>query len=125
MVLAGFGLSISEEKLRQMCDCTIFGTEALQAVEAARQLGFVETSKTNLTLLQLHSLVETSINPIVYVELMPIDQIWGIHALVVEKINSNFVTVLDPLKGERSINKAVFEAAYRLTKGLTIIVSSL
>jgi ABC-type bacteriocin/lantibiotic exporter with double-glycine peptidase domain len=40
MVLAGLGVDRAEAVLRQMCDCTMLGTDALNVVDAARQLGF-------------------------------------------------------------------------------------
>jgi hypothetical protein len=38
MVLASYGRELSEAALRVLCDCTPFGTEALKAVHAVRQL---------------------------------------------------------------------------------------
>ena len=49
MVLAGFGRALSEAALRAFCDCTRFGTEALNAVDAVRQLGFTDTGKHTLS----------------------------------------------------------------------------
>lgn len=36
MVLSSFDTEISEAELRELCDCTFLGTEALKAVDAAR-----------------------------------------------------------------------------------------
>ncbi|WP_265579896.1 cysteine peptidase family C39 domain-containing protein [Vasconcelosia minhoensis] len=123
MVLAEAGTVISESELRRLCDCTIFGTEALQAVEAARQVGFVKARKANLTMVQLDDLVAQGLYPIVYVGLMPIDRVRGIHSLVVGETDENDVTVLDPLVGKRQVNRSHFEAAFRLTNGLTIMIA--
>ncbi|MBD2772913.1 cysteine peptidase family C39 domain-containing protein [Iningainema tapete] len=40
MMLSAFEVDISEAQLRELCDCTPFGTEALKAVDAVRELGF-------------------------------------------------------------------------------------
>ena len=40
MVLSGFGLDLSEAELGARCDCTVFGTDAFQTVNALRELGF-------------------------------------------------------------------------------------
>jgi hypothetical protein len=40
IVLAHLGLTLTETELRTLCDCTPFGTDALKAVDAVRQLGF-------------------------------------------------------------------------------------
>ncbi|WP_233787241.1 hypothetical protein [Dulcicalothrix desertica] len=38
MVLSVFEVDMSEAELRQLCDSTPFGTEALKAVDAVRNL---------------------------------------------------------------------------------------
>ena len=101
MVLAGLGLSISEKELRIKCDCTIFGTSALQAVEAMRQLGFVETCKASLSLAQLDRLLAQKVYPIVYLQMMPIDHIRMLHASVLVDMDDETTTILDPALGER------------------------
>lgn len=45
MVLLTMGTDISEAELRERCDCTIFGTTALLAVDALRALGFTHSRK--------------------------------------------------------------------------------
>src|SRR5215831_13205006 len=83
MALASFGLSLTEPELREMCDCTIFGTEAMRAVDAARQLGFANSVKHNLQFTELKTLVEDGHFPIAYVNLEPIDGFDDEHALLV------------------------------------------
>lgn len=48
-LLSRFGLELTEAELRTLCDCTPLGTEALKAVNAARQLGWTKTVKLTLT----------------------------------------------------------------------------
>jgi ABC-type bacteriocin/lantibiotic exporter with double-glycine peptidase domain len=122
MVLAGFGIQYSEAELCRICDCTMFGTEAFQAVEAARSLGFLKTSKYNLTLKDLTILLLDEHYPIVYIELQPIDQTFGTHAMVILSIDEMTVHVLDPMAGERALTRTAFEMGWALTKGLTIVV---
>jgi Peptidase C39 family len=50
MVLSAFEVDMSEDELRHLCDCTPFGTEALKAVDAVRNLGFSRTTKCTLTI---------------------------------------------------------------------------
>lgn len=73
MVLSSLGFDVSEADLRHLCDCTPFGTDALKAVGAARQLGFAGTSKHNLSPTELEGLLRDGHHPIVFVDLMPID----------------------------------------------------
>ncbi len=122
MVLASYGLDISEAELRELCDCTFFGTDALAAVNAARQLGFLQTIKTNLTMAELKDLTVDQQWALVYVSMRPLEGSQGIHALVVLDISDTAVVVLDPAKGERIIPRAVFEFAWKLQLGLTILI---
>jgi hypothetical protein len=72
MVLSSFGVDLPESQLRALCDSTILGTDALKAVDAARQLGFTNSAKYTLTLDELKNLVAAGHYPIVFVSLFPI-----------------------------------------------------
>ena len=50
MVFAAFGVDVSEADLRAACDCTLAGTDSLQAVDAARSYGFKQSAKYTFTL---------------------------------------------------------------------------
>lgn len=120
-------MDIPENELRQLTDCTPFGTDAFKLVEAARMLGFASTSKHTLTSVdELSRLVDGGFFPIVYVDLWPIRG--GLsgqyHSLVVEAVSQERVLVLDPLIGERSIPAEDFEVAWEDMHRLTIVVSS-
>lgn len=122
MVLAGLGIERSESELRALCDCTPFGTEALNAVNTARQLGFLGTSKHTLSPDELETQVRQGLYPIVFVNTLPIDGLPGGHALVVIAIDPAWVSVYDPLHGERDLSRATFESAWAMMHGLTILV---
>jgi hypothetical protein len=122
MVFSGFGLDISEADLRYLCDCTFLGTDALKAVDAARQLGFAATSKHNLSPADLEDVLTDGDYPIVYVDLRPIAPVGGQHALVVIEMDANFISVLDPLSGERLLPRGDFLLAWNWQRNLTIIV---
>lgn len=122
MVLAAFGVDVSEADLRAACDCTLAGTDSLQAVDAARAYGFKHSARYTLTLEELTALVEGGGYPIVYVSLKPIDGVRDTHALVVTEIGEQNVTVYDPLQGERILPRQTFSTAWALRHNLTIIV---
>ena len=124
MVLLGFGQDVPEAELRHLCDCTFVGTEALKAVDAARQLGFPGTTKHNLTLKELATILTDGFFPIVYVEMSPINGMYEPHAFVVTGVNDFSVEVLDPAMGEDILPHSVFEAAWTLRRRLTIIVKT-
>ena len=122
MVFAGLGIDISEAELREACDCTLAGTDSLQAVDAARSYGFKQSARYTLTLEEITTLVEGGNYPIVYVSLKPIDGVRDTHALIVINVDEQNVTVYDPLQGERVLSKQTFSTAWALRHNLTIIV---
>jgi len=124
MVFAAFGIDASEDELRVACDCTLVGTNSLQAVDAARSYGFEQSARYTLTLEELSTLVEGGNYPIVYVSLRPIDGVRDTHALVVTSISEQDVTVHDPLQGERILSKQTFSTAWALRHNLTIIIQT-
>ncbi len=123
MVFGSFGVDIAESELCARCDTIPFyGTEALRAVEVARQLGFTRTAKHTLTLAELQTLVAAGLSPIVFVDLTPLDGVEAIHALVVIAFAEQAVTVLDPLVGARTLPLQSFNTAWALRHKLAIIV---
>ncbi len=101
---------------------TMSGTDALKAVDAARQLGFPGTGKHNLSLDELRALVDHGHFPIVYVNLYPIDGSYERHALVVVEISDEAATVFDPMRGECCLQIETFSAAWRIQRNLTILI---
>lgn len=123
MVLSGFGLDLTEERLRELCDCSpLFGTEAMGAVEAARGLGFAGTAKYTLRYEELRSLVEGDRHPIAYLSLEAIGGTEESHAVVVIEADDQAVTVYDPLHGERRISLQSFTTAWAARRNLVILV---
>jgi ABC-type bacteriocin/lantibiotic exporter with double-glycine peptidase domain len=122
MVLASCGRELSEAALRVLCDCTPFGTEALKAVHAVRQLGFPDTGKHTLSLDELAVQVRQGLFPMVFVNTLPIDGITSGHALVVVGIEQTGVAVYDPLHGERHLPHATFTNAWAMMHTLTILI---
>lgn len=123
MVLAGLGLDLTEERLRELCDCgPLFGTEALRAVEAARGLGFAGTAKYTLRYDELRGLVEGGRFPVAYVSLEAIGGTEESHAVVVVEADDEAVTVYDPLHGERRLSRQSFATGWAARRNLIIIV---
>lgn len=122
MVMLSFGVGIPESELRARCDSTILGTNALKAVDAARQLGFTGSAKYTLTLEELKELVAAGQYPIAFVSLLPIDARDDIHALIVTGLTSQDVLVLDPLAGERAIPLQTFSAAWGMRHHLALLI---
>ena len=123
MVLAGFGLDLTEERLRELCDCSpLFGTEALRAVEAARGLGFAGTAKYTLRYDELRGLVEGGRYPVAYLSLEAIGGTEESHAVVVVEADNEAITVYDPLHGERRLSRQSFATGWAARHNLVILV---
>jgi len=122
MVLLSLGADFPESQLREDCDCTLLGTDALKAVDAARKLGFARSGKHTLTLDELKSAVASGLNPIVFVSLLPIDARKDIHAVVVVDFIEKSALVLDPLFGERLLPIEAFNSAWAIGHNLAIII---
>ncbi len=121
MLFAGFGITVSEDELRELCDCTFLGTEAFQAVEVARRFGFLNSAKHTLTIHEVETLVARENYPIVYLNLAPIDDIQQRHAVVVVAVTAFSIAVLDPAVGERLIPRGVFLVAWKMRQNLAIM----
>jgi ABC-type bacteriocin/lantibiotic exporter with double-glycine peptidase domain len=123
MVLAGFGLDLTEVRLRELCDCSpIFGTNAMSAVEAARGLGFSSTAKYTLGYEELCSLVEGGKYPIAYLSMEAIGGTEESHTVVVIEADGETVTFYDPLHGERRISRQSFTTGWAARRNLVILV---
>ena len=123
MVLSGLGLDLTEERLREMCDCSpLFGTEALRAVDAARRLGFGGTAKYTLRYDELRGLVEGGRYPVAYISLEAIAGTEESHAVVVVEASDEAVTVYDPLHGERRLSRQSFTTSWASRHNLVILV---
>ena len=121
-MFSSFGVDLPEADLRALCDCTIFGTDAPKAVEAARQLGFTNTIKTNLSLDELKTAAAGQQYPIVFVNLRPIAGHKGTHALVVLDVSDQYLTVFDPDQGELQLPRNAFSIAWEMQRNLAILI---
>ena len=122
MVMLGFGVDVPESRLRELCDATMMGTDALKAVDAARRLGFAHSRKYTLSPAELNEVVSAGQYPIVFVSLLPLELRDDFHALVVTEITAEAVTTLDPLKGERVIPIATFNLVWERRHNLAILI---
>jgi ABC-type bacteriocin/lantibiotic exporter with double-glycine peptidase domain len=122
MVLAAKGYVVSESVLRERCDCTFLGTDALTAVDALRAMGFSNSCKCTLRLTELMMELNAGCYPIVFLNLLPIDGVNDPHAMVVTAIDDDSVNVYDPLQGERLLPRSTFDTAWAMMRNLVILV---
>jgi ABC-type bacteriocin/lantibiotic exporter with double-glycine peptidase domain len=122
MVFLAMGTNVSEAELRSQCDCTIFGTDALNAVDAARSLGFAGSRKATLSIDELIDTQQSTAYPIVFLNLLPIDGIKVAHAMVLAAASQTEVQLLDPAKGDRRLARSTFDPAWAMMRNLVILV---
>ncbi len=122
MVLAAQEYMVSELDLRELCDCTFLGTEALNAVDALQKMGFSNSSKCNIKATELIVELNAGLYPIVFVNLLPIDSVNNPHAMIVMAIDEDDVTVCDPLQGQRLLPRSTFDTAWAMMRNLAILV---
>jgi len=121
MVLDAYGCQQTEPALRKLCDTTFLGSDALKAVDAAKQLGFHNTLKTNLKMVDLKVQLNLGIYPIVFVNMRPITGQDAPHTLVVVAINTNTIDILDPEQGPGSLDMNLFISIWALKRNLAIL----
>ena len=128
MVLASFNVTISESELYSCSQTDIDGTLPSLAVQCVENLGFTASSirLPDLATLLYH-INDGYVHPIVFVNLGPLLGLNLLHAVVVEKIDteSGVVHVIDPAHpptGERAWPQALFETGWRMARGQTILI---
>ena len=124
MVLAAYGLKLSERALRQKTGWQEhLGTSSTAIVNTARLLGFPNSRETfGLRLYDLRDALRAGVYPIVGVGLQPYGRT-GQHAQVVARVSSRRVDIHDPLLGRITPNLLTFESAWQLGDFLTILIS--
>jgi ABC-type bacteriocin/lantibiotic exporter with double-glycine peptidase domain len=123
MVLSGLGVSKTEDELRGLCDCTIFGTAALELVFAARRMGFAASSKHTLTLSDLIELSEHGYFPIVFVVSAPGASTPEVHSFVIVSATHERVEVLDPQQGPTLLDIDEFLERWSPMNNLAIVIA--
>jgi predicted double-glycine peptidase len=129
MVLEHLGVIRTEAELRALTDSeyeSAFypgGATALGLVDAAKELGFPDTTKENLEFQELLRVLSQGRFPIVYlaIRLLPGTPLQS-HAVVVTEIDDEGVRLLDPVRGEVTNTVEEFNQMWSLRRGLTILV---
>ena len=122
MVLESFGVTKSESELRELCDCTIFGTSAVELIQAARRLGFRGSRKYSLTIDELRRVAEEGYFPIVYVVLVK-SSTADVLSLVVTSVSDDAVRVLDPERGLSEFSVGCFRELWAPINNLAVVIA--
>jgi ABC-type bacteriocin/lantibiotic exporter with double-glycine peptidase domain len=120
-VLHCYGFVMDEAALRKLCGTTSSGTLSDDLVKCARTLGFeAQKEYANLELLQQH--LAANRFPILYINLLFIDGIDSVHAVIATDLYDQILRVIDPLEGERSFSLPAFQSSWQVLNNLAIIV---
>jgi len=121
-VLHSYGHIADEALLRQLSGTTSSGTLSDDLVKCARTLGFeAEKEYSSLALLKQH--LTDNQYPILYLNLLFIDGIDSVHAVIATEMQDEFIAVIDPLEGERRLPRPAFAQAWQMINNLAILVS--
>lgn len=129
MVLEHLGVIRTEAELRALTDSDFEssyypgGATALRLVDAARELGFPDSTKENLEFQELLWVLSQGHFPVVYIAISlrpgtPLQR----HAVVVTEIGARGVRILDPVRGEMIHTVDEFNAMWGRLRGLTILI---
>lgn len=125
MVMETFDISVTEQEIREKCDCDEEGTTAEKLAVAAREFGFGQTRCCRLGyddeagLAELKKLLEGGLYPIVYLKMTPP---FDLHAVVVIGLTEDKIDILDPYLGPRSTTAKQFQEEWKLTRQTIILV---
>ncbi len=123
MVLATFGVAKSESELRELCDCTIFGTPAIELMHAARSLGFPNSRKFSLTIADLEEFTDQGYFPIVYVVVQLDNSLPDVHAMIVTSVLTTEVEVLDPKQGHQRITLREISKMWAPMRNVAVVIA--
>jgi ABC-type bacteriocin/lantibiotic exporter with double-glycine peptidase domain len=124
MVLAHLGISLTEAEIRRRCGHTAAGMLLNEIANGLRDLPVAVAYETGCGTDDLIDAIHGGLNPIVGIDLRPVDGIFAFHAVVVAGITARQVSVYDPQypRGPRSIGLNTFELAWYGADGELVII---
>lgn len=128
MVLNSLNCNPPMYELRELCKCTEEGTSPSNAISAIKHYGFENSSIAYLeNVEELKEELSNGLFPIVYLKEKitnhaVVKEEATNHAVVVVEIKRNKVFVLDPYRGERTLELEQFQDYWHNLRGLTIII---
>jgi len=108
MILAHQGCEFTEDELRARADLAQGGLNPEQLEALATQLG-LDARRRQVRWEVLETLILQQAYPIVYLDRLPLDGEFSVHAVIPTRLSRQFITFLDPLRGERRVSIRKFE----------------
>jgi len=120
MLLALRGTKVTEASLVQQSTLEQGGIDPDQLVALALRLG-LKAQVAKSILIKSASLVREERFPIVLVDRSVLDHEFSVHAVIPVRVSRKYVTVLDPLRGERRISMRKFIQAQRRVDSWAVV----
>lgn len=112
MILAHYGIETTEEALVQAAHMEEGGVDIEELAQLASAFGLQATIR-RLSLPDLSGLIARGQFSIVYLNRLPIDGEFAVHAVIPIRVSRRFVAFLDPRRGQRRVSTSQFEASQR------------
>jgi ABC-type bacteriocin/lantibiotic exporter with double-glycine peptidase domain len=113
MILAQQGRRIGEADVVELTDLQEGGLTPAELSRLARHFG-LRASEEQADQTRLLHLINEGANPIVFLFRQPLDGVDMTHAVIPLQCTQHYVTLLDPLQGERRVTIRKFEKARRM-----------
>jgi ABC-type bacteriocin/lantibiotic exporter with double-glycine peptidase domain len=110
MILAGQGVPVTEEALLRDVSVMEGGIDPDQLAQLAERRG-LRSEVLQLDLQRIQRLVDQERFPIVLIDRTPLDNEFAIHAVIPIRFTRQYVTILDPLRGERRVSSRKLKEA--------------
>ncbi len=120
MILAYYGTEVSEAELVRMTAMEEGGVDIEELARLARRCGLV----AEIVSLSEEELIELNAQRrwmIVYLNRWPLDRVFAIHAVIPIRVSRVFVTVLDPMRGQRRLSRRKFDQARKYLDRLCVV----
>jgi ABC-type bacteriocin/lantibiotic exporter with double-glycine peptidase domain len=112
MILAHHAIEVSEDELVRGAAMDEGGVDIEELARLARRFG-VHAGIQQLSLEDIADFLAQDRWAIVFLNRLPLDQVFSVHAVIPVRVTAHFVTILDPRLGERRLARHKLEAARR------------
>jgi ABC-type bacteriocin/lantibiotic exporter with double-glycine peptidase domain len=120
MILAYYGTEVSEAELVRMTAMEEGGVDIEELARVARRCG-LPAEILSLSEKELMELNTKRRWVIVYLNRWPLDRVFAIHAVIPIRFSRVFLTVLDPMRGQRRLSRRKFDQARQYLDRLCVV----
>ncbi len=122
MLLASRGIETSEDELVRITTLDEGGLTPEELAKLARAMGLV-ASEQQIDDHALASIVDNAEYPIAYLYRKILDGVSSVHAVIPVRYSQHFVTLLDPLRGQRRVSRRKFAVARSMVQNWAVVVA--